>query len=507
MGRHLFRLLGRSVLVAFVSAIFVCLPAPVADASEASFLIARPLFEGNGRPLLDRSTDPALTPYQGTNPKGHQRLYVVPADRAGDPPEALTRYLAGSPEFQRAFDLLRTARHLRYAQLTKEKAGKAALDFARGVLAGPLVILDRSPERGYSFCMLGLTTLVVEGPRALGRILHASPDFILVTDLSNQTWKQALENDLLDILVGHEVAHAAMFECMGPAFDSLAGSYRGAHVTTTVSHPGFALLEGWAEAVQAWIDPAAARRAKGRKAREAGVSDFYLDSQDDIRQETYLWVDARAKDGRLRNASQMMATEGIVATLLYKILASRAIAGAPEKLLTVMVYDRPQSFPDLVRGYLKRFPGDRSTLLRIVLETTRYRTMSRPVAEAYQAYRNARARQTSRQADAATLQAAKRVYETAKEKAFRQAMDGADIFVDLGPALRIYGAGYEFDLNLVDLDGLIRCSIDREDAAKVLAAREAVTYFTGDPLETIRKAIGEETWQKKYGRYLWHSVR
>jgi hypothetical protein len=483
-------------------------PGWAAGGMQPSWLFCRPLST-NGQPVLDRADDPAMRQYHGVKPNGIQRLFVIPADRTADPPKEVEAYLQNNPEFKRSLELFGTARSLRYSLLAKKALPDlgtpraAALSQAKKALTSPLVLLDRPPQANFGFSMLPMPTVVAESADDLGTVRLVAPECIIVAGLGKRTIASTITIGLLGTLVAHEAAHAAMLEVYGTAYDLLAKDFKGSHQVTTISNPAFALLEGWAEAISAWVDPTASLRGKEREARIGGVSDFYFDANDDIRLEKYLWIDPAAKDGRLKNASQLICTEGVVATILYRILSSRAIAAPVEKLLTVMARTQPKSLPELIKGYLAECPADRQTVLRIVLETTRYRTMSRPTAAAYAAYRAARAAQTSGRGEAATLRAAKTAYEEAKEEAFAQAVKGAEVFSDLGPALAVFGAGYTFDLNTADLDVLMRSSLEKEDALKVLAAREAVTYFTGDPLGQLKKAIGEDVWQKKYGRYAW----
>lgn len=504
------RLLAR---IFFTVSLLVSIPA-ISAPDKPPIRLCVPLLAENGLPLMDRSTDPSLGQYHPHTSEGYHRMYITQAPE-DEETQRLKFYFQNSPEIKRSLELLYYARKIRYHCLKKgaipglKKPDPLAVDQARRLIQTPLLMLIKRPMENYPFCMLRISSILIKEDMQKRVADELAPEVLVIVPFGTYSFESMMANDLLDLLCSHEIAHAAMFEAYGAVFDAMSQTKKSvSHYFDSITTGQYALIEGWAEAVCAWVDPAGKLRKKAAaEAKKALKTDYYFDANDKLRQDHFIWIDPKKKDGRLKNGSQILATEGIVASILFQLLSNRKLIQPEEKILTLMATQQPRDLRALIRAWTQKYPNEAETILRIVLETTRYACMDRQVAKAYTAYRAARNAFISRKGSKKAFMEAKRYYEGRKEKAFQAALHGEDPFAATGPQLEFYGPGYFGDLNLVDAKTLVNeCGLDPEDAEKIIEAREKTGYFAGTAMGNIIHTIGEATWQKKYSKMYWQNA-
>jgi hypothetical protein len=477
-----------------------------------------PVLDQTGQLVTGFSSDSGLARYFPPRSSGQQIVFLQ-ATPETPATKNLNEYLARSPEFRRSLDLVFMVRKSRYDLERKgllprlPTPSPRALGFSRSLITQP-VFFAIEPN-GFSMNPTGV--VLVDPADPAHREQAMAPEIMVVAPIASRTVNSMMENDYLDLLAAHEMAHVAMFEAYGSRFFELAETFeRGilqGHSPQTISHGSFALLEGWAEAVAAWVDPAgrlcrkAAAEARNRLKHDY-VPLYYFDANDKIRHEFYLWVHPEQRDGRLKNASQILATEGTVAGILFDLLSNRKLVAAHEKILRLMISSHPANLAELIRAWIQEFPEDASTVLRVLLETTRYATMDRQVALAYAESWQMRQSFTRGRVTREVFEKSRKAYEEAKEKAFRAALAGADPFAAVCPRVGFRVTDFTGDLNLVDVDTLVNdCFLEKDDAEKVVAARETAGYFQGKALAQLIAAIGQERWEKNYSRFSWKDER
>ena len=456
-------------------------------------------------------------------------------------------YLQNSKEMQDSLKVRRMARQIRYqilAQSVKNdksadpKLVDALMKFYAMSVNSPLVVLDKSPlpefirEPGAGPCMMPIG-IVAEDAQGTPQALETS--VLCITDLGEEGKKpmlsisEAVDNDTLDIILGHENAHAIQYDMYGAAWYAIKRLSNNGHDTPYITDQAMALIEGWAEAFEAVYGPNTVQ-FKDKDRAKWGISEFLYDRQDPIRRERYVWGDPKKRTGRMKNAAQLMACEGVIAGLYYDILTSRAINAPLEKALTVFFAAKPDSFVPFARAWLKFFPDDRNVLSRIILENTNYVTMSKEAANLYQAYYTAKLAYVQKTGTKEAHDTAKAAFNGFKEGLFKKAAAGEDLFGNVGPDMWFEGfwasnkpheeevltkiqiarrearkqlgvpegssgpAGWQFHLNVntVSAKTLAFIGFDPEDAKKIIEARVAKGFLTGDPMKAIASIVGAE---------------
>jgi len=247
-----------------------------------------------------------------------------------------------------------------------------------------------------------------------------------------------IANDTLDLAFLHENSHGIMYDLYGGRFAQIPRPSDNGHDGPVISDRGLAWVEGWAEAFEALYGPANPLLKAGRIDPAAyGLAEFQLTRQDPVRREAYIWdADVPKRSGILKTGAQLIATEGVVAAVVYDLLTSRAIADPFGKLCVTMVSRHPMDVIELVRGFMSAYPADARTAARIFLENTRYATASNEARGLYHAYYQAKKAYVQKRIDAQAFAAARDAYVRHKEAVFARVMaDPALLSANVGPDL------------------------------------------------------------------------
>ncbi len=190
-------------------------------------------------------------------------------------------------------------------------------------------------------------------------------------------------------VMAHEIGHMIMDQLYErPNYPKT--NYAGGHSKNTVSDEGFALSEGWAEALE----------AISTRDYHENASSWRIKTHKNIAENKYIYenhgVTTGPNDGIIRSGSDMLSTEGVNASLFYDILNGGRIQAPFEKVCTVFETAKPQTYRDFVDAYIKTYPEDRSQMIRQFLDNTKYATVDssaqvryKEVHDAQQAYLNA----------------------------------------------------------------------------------------------------------------------
>ena len=225
-------------------------------------------------------------------------------------------------------------------------------------------------------------------------------------------------------VISHEIGHMIMDQLYeSPNYP--ATSYRGAHSKNTVSDGGFAISEGWAEAIEALS-------TKEFRANNDVSSSWRLETQNNIEQNRYIFenqgVTGAVNDGILRSASDMLSTEGVNASLFYDLLDSSDIQYPFSKVCQVFETAKPQNYTEFVHDFIEMFPEDRSSMIDQFLTNTKYATVDsgaqyryKDLHDAQQAYLSA-SDPASKSQLKAVYESKLRDYEALNESLYKQAV-------------------------------------------------------------------------------------
>lgn len=177
----------------------------------------------------------------------------------------------------------------------------------------------------------------------------------------------------------HELGHQILLEVLGLDLNRVtafpAGEIRNLPVVTD---PVLAFSEGFAEALESAI-----AGSPGLPPLEAAgdlpLRRMQRARQDWLVRDRYVWESLPELDGELLTGFQMLATEGVVGSLIHELLTNRGLGRGElkanfERLVDVLRARKCRDFRSLFEGLLAAGPDRRQTLLRILLETTRYTT-------------------------------------------------------------------------------------------------------------------------------------
>ena len=455
------------------------------------------------------------------NPKGFTVTEVLP-------------YLKKSKEMEDSLKLRRTARQIKFQtvqtmlkkvdKLTEDQK-KAIVNFLSQQVGAPLIVLEKSPLPSFmptpGPCMIPIGIEVVDGKSERRVGLETSAICVLDIEANGEklfSVQDSLNNDTLDIVLCHENGHAIMFDMYGKAFAAIQRISTNGHDAPYITDLGLGYIEGWAEAFEAVYGPANPK-LKEKDRKKYNISEFLFGRQDPIRRDRYIWAKYMGqKTGVLKNGLQLMCTEGVVAGQLYDILTNRAITGAFEKSVTTMLMLQPSNYPEFIAGFVKLFPDDKKVMYRIVLEGMNYVPMSNDAAKLYHAYYQAKLAFVQKKGEKEALNKAKEAFTSFKEDLFKKAMDGANIFANVGPEMWFSGVlnaekkgvpevktlvakafgqdknamPFNLDLNTVTAKMLVAIGFASEDADRVIQARQEKGFFTGNPLSTLKSLVGNE---------------
>ncbi|MBF0406650.1 MAG: hypothetical protein HQM10_04805 [Candidatus Riflebacteria bacterium] len=465
-----------------------------------------------------------------------EAFQAVPSDKNGMHVKTVLPYFKNSKEIEDVLKLRRTSRKIKadivnaiVSQLTSEQISdenkKALQNFYNHQVGVPLLCIDRSPlpkilpEPGPAMIPMGVELLDAKKNSricldTLGILVLDIPGFFSVAE--------AVKNDTLDLVLCHEAAHAIMYDQYGKDFAKIKRISSHGHDAPLITDTGLAFVEGWAEAFEAVYGPNNPKfDEKDRK--KYNISEFLFARQNPIRRDKYVWAKIHGnKTGELKSGLQLLSTEGVIAGFFYDILTSRSINAPFEKCVNAMGMDSPMTFRDFVNSYVKLFPDDKKVVFRIILENSKYATMSNEAAKLFEKAYQAKLEFLTKKAPKDVFLQADKAYKAKKEELFNKACSGEDIFAAVGPEMWFSGTvtfqeksswfdfkkfiakklgkdpdvwNFNLDLNVVTENMLAAIGFEKTDAEKVIAARKVTGFFTGDPLKVLKDILGEQKFE------------
>ncbi|MGM0600066.1 MAG: sulfite exporter TauE/SafE family protein [Candidatus Rifleibacteriota bacterium] len=212
----------------------------------------------------------------------------------------------------------------------------------------------------------------------------------LVVPSNSEVFNGGMKDPSAASVMSHEVGHMIMDQLYErPNYPKT--NYYGGHSKNSVTDEGFAISEGWAEAIEALS-------TKNYHGMESPP--WRIKTHKNIAENKYIFenmgVTSGPNDGILKSGQAMMSTEGVNASLFYDVLNSNRIQAPYEKVVKVFEQSKPQTYREFVDSYINKYPEDRSQMIKQFLENTKYTTIDttakvkyKQVHDAKQAYINA----------------------------------------------------------------------------------------------------------------------
>ncbi|HEY9069373.1 MAG TPA: hypothetical protein VIV61_03895 [Candidatus Ozemobacteraceae bacterium] len=214
----------------------------------------------------------------------------------------------------------------------------------------------------------------------------------LVIPTDSEAFQGGMNDSSAASVMAHEVGHMIMDQTYETA-NYPKTRYAGAHSKNSVTDEGFAYSEGWAEAVETLAN----------KDRLNDSSSWRIQSQKNIAENKYIFknqgVVTGANDGLLKTGAEQLSTEGVNASLFYKMLTDNRIQSSYQKVLDVFESSKPQTYRDFLKSYIEKYPEDRSQVVRNFLEDTKYTTVDSTATTRYKALHDAEQAYLSASAD------------------------------------------------------------------------------------------------------------
>lgn len=198
----------------------------------------------------------------------------------------------------------------------------------------------------------------------------------IVVPPNSEVFSGGMQDPSAASVMSHEVGHMIMDQLYEtPNYPKT--EYAGAHSKNTVSDEGFALSEGWAEALEALStknihDTADSWRIKTHK--NIADNKYVFENQG---------VTDGVNDGILKTGTNMLSTEGANASLFYEVLNGGRIQAPYSKICQVFENSKPQTYREFVDAYIQKFPEDRSQMIKQFLDNTKYATVDSSATAKY----------------------------------------------------------------------------------------------------------------------------
>ncbi len=212
----------------------------------------------------------------------------------------------------------------------------------------------------------------------------------LVVPPNSEVFNGGMQDPSAASVMAHEVGHMIMDQLYErPNYPKT--SYYGAHSKNSATDEGFALSEGWAEAIEA---------LSTKEYHNSENASWRIKTHKNIAENKYIFenmgVTTGPNDGIIKTGSAMLSTEGVNASLFYDILNNGRIQAPYEKIIKVFESSKPQTYRDFVDNYIQQFPEDRSQMIKQFLDNTKFATVDsnagtryKDLHDAQQAYLNA----------------------------------------------------------------------------------------------------------------------
>ncbi len=258
----------------------------------------------------------------------------------------------------------------------------------------------------------------------------------LVIPPNSEAFNGGMNDSSAASVMAHEIGHMIMDQTYEtPNYPKTR--YAGPHSKNSVTDEGFAISEGWAEAIETIAN----------KDRLDSGSSWRLKSQKNIVDNKYIFKNMGVidgpNDGILKTGAQQLSTEGVNATLFYKMLTDNRIQAPYAKVLQVFEQTKPQTYRDFLKNYVEMFPEDRSYVIKQFLENTKYTTVDPTATARYKALHDAKAAVESA-ADGATrarleadYQAKLAEYNQWKDQLYKQTVVDGQIDRAVGPGSEV----------------------------------------------------------------------
>ena len=211
------------------------------------------------------------------------------------------------------------------------------------------------------------------------------------------TIQDFIDQDYFIPVVAHELYHGLMGDIYGDKFIELKvrSTSRVGHQADRVTDEYLAFSEGMAEAMELATLEMFPDEVQYRPKNLPHWSEPKLKFLGDImkrrlvsarRNHFSLVGDGRKKDGELDPPEDLFKTEGVIATLLYRLIFKSRVQDPFAKVTYTLVKHKPMTFLSFLKYFCEDNPGDRSFVLRQFLESTRYISVSSKAARIYKNY-------------------------------------------------------------------------------------------------------------------------
>lgn len=198
----------------------------------------------------------------------------------------------------------------------------------------------------------------------------------IVVPSNSEVFNGGMSDPSAASVMSHEVGHMIMDQLYEkPNYPKT--DYYGSHSKNTVSDEGFALSEGWAEALE----------ALSTREYHNNETSWRITTHKNIAENKYVFenmgVTNGPNDGVLKNGMAMLSTEGVNASLFYDVLNGGRIQAPYSKICQVFENAKPQTYREFVDAYIQKFPEDRSQMIRQFLDNTKYATVDSSATTRY----------------------------------------------------------------------------------------------------------------------------
>jgi len=262
-------------------------------------------------------------------------------------------------------------------------------------------------------------------------------------------------------LLAHEFFHGIMGDLYGETLLELKArsTSRVGHAAHKITDEYLAFLEGVAEAMElATLDMfpqevshKLVSHPKMTEDLEVFVRGFKKRRLVTARQNKFgLAMDGKKRDGELDPPEVLFKTEGVISTLMYRLLFKSRVQNPFDKTLRVLTVYKPLTFLDFFKAFCKEFPEDRPIALRQFLESTRFITVSRKAAHGYRQYYLSKKAYKQGNLSLESYQKDIETWTEFKADFYQKVLEG-DLALDAAIATPYYVADeesfYELDLN------------------------------------------------------------